>query len=871
MTAEVVPAGATRPADLPPTPPTGLTDAEAEARRAQGLGNTAPLPTTRTYTEIVRENVFTFVNNVLFLLGAALVIVGRPLDALVSLAVVSTNIVVGIVQEIRAKRTLDRIALLTRPTARVVREGKVREVSPDELVIGDLVEADPGDQVVVDGNLASGRMEVDESQLTGESDLVTKRPGDPVYSGSFSASGTARYVATTVGAASLAGRITAGARAFRRTLTPLQREIQGVIRITLAIVVYLELLLIVDGVLKGRALDEAIIGATVLVGLIPNGLFVSIAIAYALAAVRMARLGALVQQANAVESLSHVDVLCVDKTGTLTANRLMLEAVLPLGVSEAEARAALGAMVTSATAHNKTSEAIAEALPPVERPVVAEVPFSSARKWSAVSIEGPGSPGGTSAAAPAGDAGDAGDTGDAGDAGDAVPGGCYAMGAPTFLKRWLEVSEAEWKKIEETVHAHAVDGLRVLLAAHHPEGAALVDSGDASTLPSGMRPFAIVVLRDVLRPDASETLARFRELGVSVRVISGDDPETVASLAKQVGLDVSGGVVSGPELAAMDEPTFQATTERTTIFGRITPDLKERLVATFRRQGRYVAMTGDGVNDVLSLKRANLAIAMGSGSQATRGVADLVLLDDGFDALAAAVGEGQRILNGMQDILKVFLTRIMALGLLIVSSLVIGHFPVDLRNASAITLFTVGIPTALLAIWAMPGRFTREPLPQTLARFVAPAASLSSLLGLLVFLTVMQLGLSDAVAAGGVAGASPLGEAVSRHVARTAVTSFLVYTGIVLLLFVQPPHRLLAVIDVVTPDRRPTILAAALTIAYTIVLLVPPLRSFFALAPLGPRDLVIVAIGVVAWTGLVWVFWRYRVVERFLGVEGPPK
>jgi cation-transporting P-type ATPase E len=849
MTAEVVSARATRQADVPPTPPTGLTDAEAAARRAQGLANTAPPPTTRTYVEIIRENVFTFVNNVLFLLGLALVVVGRPLDALVSLAVVSTNIIVGIVQEIRAKRTLDRIALLTRPTARIVREGRVREVSPDELVIGDLVEADPGDQLVVDGEIASGRMEVDESQLTGESDLVTKHPGDAVYSGSFSASGSARYVATTVGAGSLAGRITAGARAFRRTLTPLQREIQGVIRITLAVVLYLELLLVLDGVLKGRPLDEAVIGATVLVGLIPNGLFVSIAIAYALAAVRMARLGALVQQANAVESLSHVDVLCVDKTGTLTANRLELEAVLPLHRSEAEARAALGAMVTCASAHNKTSEAIAAALEPVQRPVLAEIPFSSARKWSAVSIEGPVPGDGSDASAPA------------------VPGGAYAMGAPTFLKRWLEVDDAGWIEIERQVHVYAAQGLRVLLAAHHPDGSGLVDAGDDSVLPEGMRPIAIVVLRDVLRPDARETLARFRDLGVSVRVISGDDPETVASLARQVGLDVSGGVVAGPDLAAMDDARFRATAERTTIFGRITPDLKERLVATFRSQGRYVAMTGDGVNDVLSLKRANLAIAMGSGSQATRGVADLVLLDDAFDALAAAVGEGQRILNGMQDILKVFLTRIMALGLLIVSSLVIGHFPVDLRNASAITLFTVGIPTALLAVWAMPGRYTREALQQTLARFVVPAAALSSLVGLLVFYGVLQLGLSDVAAAGG----GPLGDAVARHVARTSVTCFLVYTGIVLLLFVQPPHRFLAVIDQVTPDRRPTILAATLTVAFTIVLLVPPLRSFFALAALGPRDLLIMALGVAAWTGLVWIFWRYRVMERFLGLEGPPK
>jgi cation-transporting ATPase E len=826
----------TLPADLPPTPPTGLTDAEAAERRRRGLGNVAPPATTRTYWEIIRENVFTFVNNVLFLLGIALVIVDRPFDAIVSLGVISTNIVVGIVQEVRAKRTLDRIALLTRPTARVIRDGDGREVSPDELVVGDLIEAEAGDQIILDGQVLEGRMEVDESLLTGESDLVGKRAGDPVYSGSFSTSGTARYVATTVGSASLAGRITEGARAFRRTLTPLQREIQGVIRVTLAIILYLELLLILDATLKGTPPDQAVIEATVLVGLIPNGLFVSIAIAYALAAVRMTKLGALVQQANAVESLSHVDVLCVDKTGTLTANQLKLEVVVPLGHADEERVShALGLVVASSATSNKTAEAIAAALASGRRAPTGEVPFSSVRKWSALSLPAPG----------------------ADDPCPDVPAGCYAMGAPTFIRPFLAVDEDAWARIEGLVSQYATRGLRVLLAAYHPETAPLADEGDDSRLPDGMQAYAIVVLRDVLRPDAAETLARFRELGVSVRVISGDDPETVATLARQVGLDVSGGVVSGQQLAAMDEATFEATAERAAIFGRITPDLKERLVASLRAQGRYVAMTGDGVNDVLSLKRADLAIAMGSGSQATRGVADLILLDDGFDALAAAIGEGQRILNGMQAILKVFLTRIVALGLLIVSSQTISHFPVDLRNASAITLFTVGIPSALLAIWALPGRTTREPLLQTLARFVAPAAALASLLGLLVFYGILSLA-DDEVAA-----------ATAEQMARTGVTSFLVYVGILVLLFVQPPHPILAVIERVTPDRKPAYLAVGLALGYLVVVLLPPSRSFFALSAPNLRDALIVIGGIVAWTILVWLFWRYRAVERFLGVGAP--
>jgi cation-transporting ATPase E len=273
-------------------------------------------------------------------------------------------------------------------------------------------------------------------------------------------------------------------------------------------------------------------------------------------------------------------------------------------------------------------------------------------------------------------------------------------------------------------------------------------------------------------------------------------------------------------------------------------------------------MTGDGVNDVLSLKRSNLAIAMGSGSQATRGVADLILIEDGFAALASAIGEGQRILNGMQDILRVFLTRILSLGMLIVSALVIGFFPVDLRNASVITLFTVGIPTALLAIWARPGRQPMETLQQTLARFVVPPAAVASFLGLLVVTIVLLFAQADAEA-----GRIPL-ESV-EPLARTAVTAFLVYAGLLLIVFVEPPHPWLAVIEPVSPDRRPTWLAIGLGIGFLGVLLLPAFRDFFNLHPLGLREVAVVLLGLAGWTALVWVSWRGRFVDRFLGIAAP--
>jgi cation-transporting ATPase E len=821
---------------LTPTPPEGLTDDEVQLRRAAGLGNTAAPASTRSYRQILVENVFTFINNILIALGIGLVIVGRPVDALVSLAVIATNVVVGIVQEVRAKRTLDRIALLTRPTANVVRGGRVRAVVLEELVIGDLIELRAGDQVVLDGHLREGAVGMDESLLTGESEVVQRHPGDEMFSGSFATIGSGRYVAERVQAASLANRITAGARTFRRVLTPLQQEINLVIRVVLGIVVYIEILLLIRAALQGATLGALIADATLMAGLVPNGLFVSIAVAYAVAAVRIVRFGALVQQANAVESLSHVDVLCVDKTGTLTANRLAVEGVAGLGgATEDEVIAALATLAGSATARNRTSEAIAARWPSEPHRLVAEAPFSSARKWSAAAF-----------------------------AGDDVPSGIIALGAAQFLRTYLaragDGQPSGWRELETTASAWTTRGLRVLLVSTHPDPGGLrppADDADAE-LPEGMRALGLVALRDELRSDAAATLARFVEAGVTVKVISGDDPDTVVSLARQAGLAGDLRAVSGNDLDEADDDRLLRIVGETTVFGRITPAQKERLVGALRGAGHYVAMIGDGVNDVLSLKKADLAIAMGSGSQATRGVADMVLMEDAFGAVARAVEEGQRIVNGMQDILKLFLTRVATVGLVVVSSLVVGTFPIDLRNASALTIFTVGIPSTLLALWAAPGRRHQDSLARTLATFVVPAAVVSSLLGLLVFYGSIALAGAHDPAAIEAAGPG----------ARTAFTSFLVLAGLLLVVFVEPPFEWLAVIEPRTTDRRPALLAAVLALGYVATLLVPPAREFFSFAVPGPREAGLVLGAVVLWAPMMRAFWNRRVIERFVGV-GP--
>ena len=838
----------------------GLSEVEARSRLAEHARRSRTPRASRSYWDIIRENVFTFINICLFGLGLTLLLLGRVGDALVSTGVISLNVLVSVVQEVRAKRTLDRIAQLTRPTATVIRDGTERTIAPESLVTGDVIVARPGDQIVVDGLLGGpSKIAVDESLLTGESNPVAKQPGDTVYAGTFCVTGTGRYVAEQVGEASLASQITTGARAFRRVLTPLQQEIYLVLRIVLLIVVYFEFLLVLMSILRQVNFAESVENSTIVAGLVPNGLFLSIAVAYALGAVRILRFGALVQQANAIESLSHVNILCLDKTGTLTANRLQVDDLHPLGsVSQTELAAALGALAAGATSRNKTTEALASAFPSTHREVLAEIPFSSARKWSAILFgndavrEEPGKD-------------------RAGEPLPAVVGGVYALGAPEMLRRYLQGAadpgSIEWEVIAVQIRGLAEQGLRVLLVAHQPAASGLVDRGDDSELPSNMRPLGLVALRDELRPEAQETLAAFIRSGVRPKIISGDDPGTVTSLAREVGLAVlDKQVISGPMLEQMSDAEFAVAAESTVIFGRITPQQKARLVASLRDQGFYVAMIGDGVNDVLSLKQAHLAIAMQGGSQAARSVADVVLMQDSFAVLVPAVIEGQRIQSGMQDVLKLFLTRISTVGLVIFSALVVGVFPLELRQGSIVTLFSVGIPTVFLVLWARPTPLPRDGLVGRLIRFILAPVVTTSVLSLLLFAGMYLLHHSPTagpiVPSGGVSSSE---EALA--IAETALTAFLVCTGLILMLFVEPPTSWWVGGSAVSGDWRPTWLAASLLAVFLLISLVPGLRSLFLLSPLGPLEYGLVGGTVVLWIFSVRWIWRSRLFERFLGIN----
>lgn len=837
----------------------GLSESEVLARRQRGEGNDIAVGTSRSFIDILRQNMFTFFNNVLFTIGILLIALGRVNDALTSVGLGLLNALISTYQEVRSKRQLDKIALLTRPQVTVIREGQEKVVDPAELVSGDIFRVRPGDQIVVDGIvIGDSKVEVDESLLTGESDLIRKQEGDTLLSGSFCVTGSALGQAEKVGADSFANQLTVTARAFQITKTPLQSKIDFVIRTMMLIALLMGLVIFAAAILENLPFIRMVQIAAVITGQIPYGLFLMIIVAYALGAVQIARQGALVQQVNAIESLSNVDVLCMDKTGTLTANRINYHDLYPLShtetnISEEILEQLLGSFARSAAVTNPTSEAIVAGLPGEAHQPVDEVPFSSARKWSALAFH------------------------------DDPMSGVYVLGAVEMLQPYLPPDTTLPESMLFTqVREWSDVGLRVLLFAHNPEVTTLHDENDQPHLPP-LTPLALLSLSDELRPQTRETLAAFAEAGIQLKIISGDNPHTVAALAKQAGLTQASKVVSGVELAQMDEAQFDQIADEITIFGRISPEQKEKLVDSLLKRGRYVAMMGDGVNDILSLKKAKVGVAMQSGSNATRNVADMVLLNDSFAALLPAFREGKRIFSGMRSILALFLTRAFSAALLIIAITMVGlDFPFEPAQV-ALTTFTVGIPVFFLAMWARP-ETSNEGLSRFLIHFVLPAAILSMLFGLLIFtffhnlvlyhLTELEFEVPPQVITRleNYTGLTydldeNFSQVVAAIAAQTALSIFTSYSAFLLIVFVEPPIRFFEGGAKLSPDKRPTVLAFGLLAVFVVILSVRSFRNYFGLIFLGWRPLLLIGAVTMVWGLLLLGIWRANWLERFLVLD----
>jgi len=631
----------------------GLTAAQVAERVAGGQVNEADGRTSRTVGEILGANVFTRFNALLTVLVAVTIATGRFQDT-AFYGVVVTNVLIGVVQETRAKRTLDRLAVLNAPTARVVRDGASTEVPVGEVVLDDLVELRAGDQVSADGALVrTDGLEVDESMLTGESDPVAKAEGDQVLSGAIVVAGSGAFTADAVGEDAYARRITSDAKRFTRTASELQGAIDKLVTYATWVIVGTTPLLLWSQFRTTDSWRDALSGTVAaLVGMVPEGLVLLTSLSFLLAAVTLARRQVLVQELPAVEGLARVDVVCLDKTGTLTEGDITFDALHPLGDgAPGKAEAALGAVAADPDG-NATAKAIAEAVPaPDGWQRTGGVVFSSARKWSATAF---------------------------------AEQGTWVLGAPDVLLAADHAARAQVTQLAAT-------GRRVVLLAQAP--AAI----QADSHPEGLEAVALVTLAERVRSDAAATLRYFAEQGVAIKVLSGDNPATVGHVAAEVGLEV--GEAIDARTLPEDPGGLAGAITAHSVFGRVSPQQKRSFVKALQSAGHTVAMTGDGVNDALALKDADIGVAMGSGAAATRAVAQLVLLDNRFAQLPAVLGEGRRVIANIERVASLFVAKNVYTFLLVLATAA-ASFPIPFlpRHLTLISSFTIGIPAFFLAL-----------------------------------------------------------------------------------------------------------------------------------------------------------------------------
>jgi cation-transporting P-type ATPase E len=646
-------------------PDAGLTAAEVAQRVADGMTNDAPSRATRSVADIVRANVFTRINAILAVLFAVVLATGSLINGLFGLLII-VNSVVGMVQELRAKQTLDKLSILGEAKPLVRRAAGTRALSPNEVVLDDVIELGPGDQVVVDGVVVEeSGLELDESLLTGEADSVLKHIGDTVMSGSFVVTGTGAYLATKVGHDAYAARLAAEASKFTLVRSELQAGINQILKFITYLLLPAGLLIIYTQLFTTHAGWRQSVLRTVgaLVPMVPEGLVLMTSIAFAVGVVRLGRRQCLVQELPAIEGLARVNVVCADKTGTLTENRMQVADLQLVGSAPGIEMIidALASIAADDPRPNASIQAIAEAYRnPPGWAVTATAPFKSATKWSGVSFGEHGN---------------------------------WILGAPDVL-------QDPSSEVAGQAEAAGSEGLRVLLLGFTDLP---VDHPDA---PGRVIPAALLMLEQRVRPDARGTLDYFAEQDVSVKVLSGDNAASVGAVASALGLD-------GETLDARKLPTdadgLAEMTEKYTTFGRVRPDQKGAMVRALQSRGNTVAMTGDGVNDVLALKDADIGVAMGAGSSASRAVAQIVLLDNKFATLPYVVGEGRRVIGNIERVSNLFLTKTvysvllaLLIGITGLAAKALGieslMFPFEPIQVTIAAWFTIGIPAFILSL-----------------------------------------------------------------------------------------------------------------------------------------------------------------------------
>jgi len=767
----------------------GLTAAEVAQRVADGRVNDVPDAPVRTTGEILRANVLTPVNAIMGALLVLILVAGFPGDALFAGVIVS-NSVIGTVQELRARRTLTELAVLSAPRARVVRDGATLDLEVAAVVADDLLALAPGDQVVVDGTVVDGTgLELDESLLTGEADPVDKAPGDEVLSGSFASAGSGHYRATRIGAGSYAATLAEEARRFALVDSELRSGVDRVLRWLTVVIPPAAGLLLLRLLATEDRWEEALRGTVAAaVAMVPDGLVLLTSLSFIVGVITLARRRALARELASVELLARVDTLCLDKTGTITTGEIAFAGLEPIGAtSGADAGAAAGALAAADPAPNPTLAALAAALPAPDWAVVDTVPFSSARKWASAVV------------APAGP--------------DAPQRDVLHLGAPDVL-----LPIGEWTVARDRVSELAAEGRRVLVvtrAAHDPDR-------DPEQLPAARLPLCLLLLEDTVKEEAPEILAWFVEQGLDLKVISGDHPATVAAVARRAGIPRSEVGIDARTLPDDPDALADALVGDSTgadpgpaVFGRVTPHQKRAMVQALQARGRTVAMTGDGVNDVLALKDADMGIAMGSGSSASRAVAQLVLLDDRFSTLPRVVAEGRRVINNIERVANLFLTKATYAVLLTALVGLFGvPFPFLPKQLTLIGTVSIGVPGFFLAL-APDDSLVRSGFLDRVLRWSLPAGTAAAAVTFACYEVVRR---SDA----------------SLAEARTAATLTLLGVGLAILLGISRPLR---------PWK--VALAAAMGGLYAVTMAWPLARDYFELSVPAGSAWLTAAVGTV--------------------------
>lgn len=750
----------------------GLSEQEVLLRSQNGQRNVMPPSNTKTEQQIIRENTFTFFNLIFIILAALLAIVGA-FKNMTFLLVALTNTVIGIFQEIRAKRTVDKLTLVAAGTLTAIRGGRASAVRTDELVRDDIVIFSAGNQICADAVVREGQMQVNESLLTGEADAIIKKPGDSLRSGSFVISGRCHAQLTHVGAESYAARLAAEARRdVKSTKSEMMKALTRLIRVVGFALIPVGICLFLR---QSDSLDFATninTTVTMLIGMIPEGLYLLTSVAIAVSCLKLGRQRVLVQDMNCIETLAHVDVLCVDKTGTITEPTMEVTDLYPLNIerySHEKIQDILAAFYAGEEPDNDTARAMAAQFA-MESSWQARrrIPFSSSTKWSAA---------------------------------DFGEHGAYIVGAPEFIMG------ERYAAICEKAEPWSARGCRVLLlAAYEGTPSARLDTNLVT-------PIAFIYLTNLIRPDAPETFRYFAAQGVSVRVISGDNPLTVSEVARQAGILNAERYVDATTLKT--EQDFASAVRNYTVFGRVTPDQKRKLVRAFQKDGHTVAMTGDGVNDVLALKDADCGIAMASGSQAASQVAQIVLLDSQFAAMPGIVAEGRRVINNIQRAAALFLVKnifsfVMALLLIAI------NMPSPITHAiqlSMISTLTIGVPSFFLALEPNYARVSGRFMVNVIRRAMPGGLS-----NILLVLAALALGKYFSI---------PAAEL------NTICVAILSTVGFVTLYNVSKPFTRLRV-------------AVFVAMLIGAVVCMFPLRELFELVPLGKSSLLLLALMMVA-------------------------